>query len=144
MLSRMTLALPGRSSRPSYHPSAYGSTRPPHSLLLLLLIALSVLIAQSYVARPCPAMPFSDCAMAAGGTTAARSTVPVQEQPCCPFQKMANCVGVGCYSIFMAPVGTRKLDAPLMIVGHWFPGVTTAPVHPFSFNIFHPPRAALP
>lgn len=143
MLSRMTLTLTGRSSRPSRHPSAYVSTRPPHNLLLLVLITLSVLIVQSYVVRPCPAMPFSDCAMAAGSTTAAQSTVPVQEQPCCPFQKMANCVGVGCYSIVMAPVGTRKIDAPLTIVRHRFPGVMIARVHPFSFNIFHPPRTAL-
>lgn len=140
MLSRTTLALPGRSSRPS----GYASLRPHRNVLLLLLIALSVLIAQSYVARPCPVMPYNDCAMAAGSATAAQSTVPVQEQPCCPFQKMANCVGVGCYSISMTPVGTGKIDAPLTIGGHWFSGVMIARVHPFSFNIFHPPRVALP
>lgn len=146
MLRRMTLALPMRLSRPSCHGPAYDYTRPRVNIPLVVLVVLSVLMAQGYVARPCPAMPFSDCAMAIESVVAS-AAVPAhstQGPPCCPFQKMANCVGVGCYSIFMTPAGTGKIDAPLTIVGHWFAGDRIARVHPFSFNIFHPPRIALP
>lgn len=111
--------------------------------LTLLVIALSLFIAQSFGQQACPMMPFHDCMMAANAGTSASSVAQEQNSSCCPFQKMANCAGIACYGAYVAAGRLPRTDASFQTDRHWFPVAGPVPAHSFAANIFHPPRQFL-
>lgn len=134
MLSGQALpARRGPSKRwPQLLPDISGQQR--CGTLTLLVLALSLFMTQGFGQQACPMMPFHDCMMAASAQTSASSVTQEQNSPCCPFQKLASCPGIACYSGYVAMGRLPPADTSFQSDRHWFPMAKPEQVDSFSAN----------
>lgn len=138
-------ALPARRGSPRRAPQVRPNTpgQQHRRILAILVLTLSLFMTQSFSQQACPMMPFHDCMMAASSGTSGSSVAHEQNSSCCPFQKMASCTGIACYSAYVAVGRLPRTDTSFQSDSHWFPMAKPEQADSFLANIFHPPRPCL-
>lgn len=124
-------------------PPRNGTRQRRRGSLTLVVLALILLIVQSFDQQACPMMPFHHCMMAASTGDAGSATMQDQHSPCCPLGKMANCTGISCTSFYIAAAHTPGMNTSFVRNDNRLQVADSDVIRSFSSNIFHPPRTNL-